>query len=265
MNCDVSNHFERDPATPSFSPSASDEFRPIATAKRFGASPGSREWYAGPAAFCALMLALIATGPARAQGGAPAPSVSGPAQGGAPEGVIVQRTMMPDSGPSSFAVTLGDKLGFCYDPGRGGINYLWLGEFVDLQPTWKAKINAPAVVRGTIVYRESVRWPLRLNQSDREPKYTFKGYSLLPDGVEFHYLLDGIPVQEEIRALPEGRGLARRFRLGPGAERWWLFVGGDSHGVSSSRDAKWDAQRQALTGSGAREFTVTLELKGLAR
>jgi hypothetical protein len=190
------------------------------------------------------------------------PATAPPAASALAGNVIVQRTMMPESGASAFAVSLGHNLNFCYDPGRGGINYVWLGDFVDLEPTWKAKINAPAVVRGTIVYRETARWPLRLNQPEREPKYTFKGYSLLPDGVEFHYLLDEMPVREEIRALPEARGIVRRFQLGSDAARWWLQVGAEGEAGSSSPGAKWDPARQALTGSGVREFTVTLALKG---
>ena len=37
-----------------------------------------------------------------------------------PGGVAVYRTMMPECGPSSFAVAFGRDLGFSFDPGRGG-------------------------------------------------------------------------------------------------------------------------------------------------
>src|SRR5688572_2556404 len=118
--------------------------------------------------------------------------------------VAVYRTMMPDCGPSSFAVALRSDLGFSFDPGRGGVNYVWQGEFVDLAPTWRAKINKPAEIKGAIVYRESARYPLRLGARTNEPKFEFKGYILLPDAVEFHYLLDDVFVREEIRATPHG-------------------------------------------------------------
>lgn len=174
--------------------------------------------------------------------------------------VLVHRTMLPDCGPSSFAVALGPNLGFSYDPGRGGINYAWLGEFVDLGPTWKAKINQPAEVQGTIAYRESVRFPLRLTRGGAEPKYVFKGYVLLPDAVEFHYLLDGVPVREEIRASADGRGLVRRFRVDTPVAAWSYALEPQPTARISSGGGKWNEARTALTAPGSREFSVQIEL-----
>ena len=174
--------------------------------------------------------------------------------------VLVHRTMMPDSGPSSFAVALTPSLGFSYDPGRGGVNYVWQGEFVDLGPTWKAKINHPAEVRGTIVYRESVRFPLRLGDGNREPAYVFKGYVLLPDGVEFHYLLDGVPVREEIRATPDGRGLVRRFRVDTPVAAWSYALEPQPGVTVASAQGNWNEARTAVVGRGGREFTLEINL-----
>ena len=167
--------------------------------------------------------------------------------------------MMPDCGPSSFAVALGPNLGFSYDPGRGGINYAWQGEFVDLNPTWKAKINQPAEVKGTIAYRESVRFPLRLTRAGGEPKYVFKGYVLLPDAVEFHYLLDGVPVREEIRASADGRGLVRHFRVDTAVESWSYALEPQPTAKLSSGGGAWNEARTALTAPGSREFSLHIE------
>lgn len=174
--------------------------------------------------------------------------------------VIVHRTMLPDCGPSSFAVALGPNLGFSYDPGRGGINYVWQGEFVDLAPTWKAKINQPAEVKGTIVYREQARFPLRLARGAGEPAYVFKGYVLLPDAVEFHYLLDGVPVREEIRATADGRGLVRHFRVDTAVEAWSYALEPQPTAKLSSRGGAWNEARTALTAPGSREFSLQIEL-----
>lgn len=175
------------------------------------------------------------------------------------EAVRVFRTMMPDAGPSAFAVGLPDEIGFCYDPGRGGINYLWRGAFVDLAPTWRAKINEPAVVRGQVAYRETKRWPLRLNGSAVEPRYEFRGYLLLPDGVEFHYLLDGILVREEIRAADAGRAIVRRFRLSEPCSSWRFAVEAQSRSRVSAAEAVWDERREALIGGEARDFTIRIQ------
>lgn len=173
--------------------------------------------------------------------------------------VLVHRTMLPDCGPSSFAVALGPNLGFSYDPGRGGINYAWQGEFVDLSPTWKAKINQPAEVKGTIAYRESGRFPLRLTRGGAEPKYVFKGYVLLPDAVEFHYLLDGVPVREEIRASADGRGLVRHFRVDTAVESWSYALEPQPTAKLSSGGGAWNEARTALTAPGSREFSLHIE------
>ena len=174
--------------------------------------------------------------------------------------VLVHRTMMPDCGPSAFAVALGPKLGFSYDPGRGGINYAWQGEFVDLSPTWKAKINQPAELKGTIAYREHARFPLRLTRAGGEPKYVFKGYVLLPDAVEFHYLLDGVPVREEIRAAADGRGLVRHFRVDTAVEAWSYALEPQPTAKIASAGGAWNEARTALTAPGSREFSLQIEL-----
>jgi hypothetical protein len=179
-----------------------------------------------------------------------------------PGGVAVYRTMMPECGPSSFAVAFGPDLGCSFDPGRGGVNYIWQGEFVDLGPTWRAKINQPADLRGTIVYRESGRFPLRLDGTDREPKFEFKGYALLPDAVEFHYLLDGVLVREEIRASAHGRGLVRRFRVSEPAKAWSYAVDPQPNVNVSSPGGAWNEARTAIIAPGAREFSLQIELTG---
>jgi hypothetical protein len=185
--------------------------------------------------------------------------------GAGAESLQVFRTMMPDAGPSAFAVGLPGEIGFCYDPGRGGINYAWRGAFVDLAPTWKAKINEPAIVRGRIGYREAVRWPLRFNGASGDPRYEFRGYLLLADGVEFHYLLDGILVREEIRPADGGRALVRRFQLSETCSAWRLAVEAQPECRVTSPEAHWSELRDALMGTTAREFTVKIELRAAAR
>ncbi len=175
-------------------------------------------------------------------------------------GVAVYRTMMPECGPSSFAVALGPQLGFSFDPGRGGVNYIWRGEFVDLEPTWRAKINKPADLRGEIVYRESGRYPLRLSRSQSEPKFEFKGYILLDDAVEFHYLLDGIFVREEIRATSNGLGLIRRFQMSEPVAGWSYAVEPQTMARVSSAEGNWNESRTALTGPSGRSFSIQIEM-----
>lgn len=184
--------------------------------------------------------------------------------GASAENLQVFRTMMPDAGPSAFAVGLPGEIGFCYDPGRGGINYAWRGTFVDLAPTWKAKINEPAIVRGRIGYRETVRWPLRFNGASGDPRYEFRGYVLIADGIEFHYLLDGILVREEIRPADGGRAIMRRFQLSEACSAWRLAAEAQPESRITSPEARWNESRDTLTGTTTREFTVKIELRATA-
>src|SRR5690606_11192326 len=82
-----------------------------------------------------------------------------------PENVQVYRTMMPDAGPSAFAVRFQESgVALCYDPVRGGVNYVWNGGF-DLKPTVSGKINKLAVVEGLPFYQEKEWYPLRTSKT----------------------------------------------------------------------------------------------------
>ena len=204
-----------------------------------------------------LLVTLLLSALAPARGAGAADQAPGPLD----SAVIVVRTMMPEAGPSSFAVGLAGNIGFCYDPGRGGINYVWTGEFVDLSPTWAAKINRPAKVRGEIIYREATPHPLRLGGDDRSPTYSFLGYVLLADGVEFRYRLGNLLVRERILAIEGGRGLVRHFRLDQPSPGWALFAHPQPGIVLSSPHGRWDSATQAIVGAGGSEFMIRMERK----
>src|SRR5690554_4300524 len=105
--------------------------------------------------------------------------------------VEVFRTVMPDAGPSSFAIRFKSaNLALCYDPVRGGINYLWKGDF-NLEPTITGKIGQPTLIDGEPFYREKEWHPLRTSKTPDNPAYRFRGYSLKGDTLEFRYTIDG--------------------------------------------------------------------------
>lgn len=54
---------------------------------------------------------------------------------------------------------------------------------------------------------------LRFKDGTRPPEFQFHGYELRGGYPEFHYSLDGHPVSEWLRPLPDGRGFARHFRV----------------------------------------------------
>lgn len=171
----------------------------------------------------------------------------------------VYRTMMPDAGPSALAIELPGGLGLCYDVGRGGIAYAWRGPFVDLDPTWKAKINKPAVVRGEIFYREEFSDGLSLDVPSQPRVYRFKGYRYLSGAVELSYTLNGILVREEISAVMDGSGVIRHFRLSAPVDAWGFKVASNPAVKVSLPEASWDPARRAWLGRQVTEFQVRLD------
>lgn len=148
----------------------------------------------------------------------------------APAEVLIERVFLPHgASPSSFAVGLPGGIGFCFDPVRGGLSYVWTGGFVDLTPArpGPGKFIAAAKLAGPLVYQETGVGPLRRGDPARVPVVEFTGYALRGDTMEFRYTVDGTPVREEISARPDGRGLTRRFFFtGGGDTRWWQVVEG---------------------------------------
>lgn len=147
----------------------------------------------------------------------------------APDEVQIERTMLPEAHAGSFAFGLPGGVNVCYDPVRGGVNYIWTGGFIALTNVRPVnKLIKAADLLGPIVHREAGTAPLRRADAARVPVLEFAGYTLRPGAVELRYTVDGVPVREELRAAPDGRALVRTFRFDrTGADtRWWFVVEG---------------------------------------
>jgi hypothetical protein len=153
--------------------------------------------------------------------------------------VQIERTMLPDAHASSFAFGLPGGVNFCYDPVRGGVNYVWTGGFLDITNVRPVnKLIKAAELGGPIVYRETGMAPLRRGDAGRVPAIEFKGYTLRAAEVELRYTIDGAPVRETIAALPGGAGLRRTFRFdGAGADAAWFHVVDGRPAAALARDA----------------------------
>jgi hypothetical protein len=144
--------------------------------------------------------------------------------------VLIERVFMPlDASPSSFAIGLPGGVNFCFDPVRGGVNYVWKGGFVDLAPArpGTGKFIHPVKLLGAVLYQESGLAPLRRGDPGRVPAVAFTGYTLRDDAVEFRYTVDGAVIREEIREDNDGSVLIRRFHVeGGGDAQWWHVADG---------------------------------------
>jgi len=179
----------------------------------------------------------------------------------------VFRTFMPDAGPSAFAVVLTPDLALCYDGLRGGVNQAWSGT-IDLAPTFQAKINQPAVIRGAVFYSESTPQPLRIDDPSKIPLRRFKGYRYDGDAVTFDYLLDGVAVSETLRAADGSSVVKRSWRVETG-NRTLFFLAEEQSGADVTctggvlvSPGVWKFESDS---GDVLTFTITLKPKVLQR
>ncbi|MFM7748924.1 MAG: hypothetical protein ACKPB0_00730, partial [Opitutaceae bacterium] len=104
---------------------------------------------------------------------------------------VLQRTFLPESHPGAFAITFPEGVGVCLDPVRGGVNFAWEGDFVDLRPRWLTKQGAPARIFGPAFYTEKTWQPLRAGAPGANSSWRFRGYALRDGAPEFRYAVAG--------------------------------------------------------------------------
>lgn len=178
----------------------------------------------------------------------------------------VQRTFMPESRPGSFAIAFPEGIGVCLDPVRGGVNFAWEGDFVDLRPRWLTKQGAPARIFGPVFYQEKTWQPLRAGSPGSGDVARFRGYALREGAPEFHHEVGGRTVRETLRALPDGGGFVREFEVGTGNSPLWLSLEEQTGASVTVEGASRDGASVGFTSTSAGSFRVTVRRKpaGLA-
>jgi hypothetical protein len=170
----------------------------------------------------------------------------------------VQRTFMPEATPGSFAITLPNGPGLCLDLVRGGLNYVWDGDFVDLRSRWITKEGAPARIFGDVFYREKAWQPMRAGAPGNPPDLQFRGY-VLRDGVpEFHYVIGGRDVFETFASGREPGDLLRRFRVGPGTSPLWITLEPQAEAEVVVSGLERDGARAVFAAPAGGEFTLEI-------
>lgn len=173
----------------------------------------------------------------------------------------IQRTFMPESHPGSFAITFPNGPSVCLDPVRGGINYIWDGDFVDLRPRWLTKQGEPARIAGKIFYREKLWQPLREGAPSRVSEFHFRGYALKQGQPEFHYEIDGRDVFETLSASPDGTTLTRHFRVGAGRGSLWITPESQPDADVVHTGLTVDGPSACFASTAAGEFTIVIRRK----
>jgi hypothetical protein len=170
----------------------------------------------------------------------------------------VQRTFMPESYPGAFAITFPEGVGVCLDPVRGGVNFAWEGDFVDLRPRWLTKQGAPARILGSVFYVEKAWQPLRAGSPGSGEGPRFRGYTLRDGVPEFHHEVGGRSVHETLRALPNGEGFVREFQVGAGNTPLWLTLEEQTGASVTVAGASCDGATVGFTSTSAGRFSVTI-------
>lgn len=172
---------------------------------------------------------------------------------------VVVRTIMPDSYPGSFAVLFPNGPSLCFDPVRGGINYLWDGTSIELEPARTGKIGRPVEIGGSRFYQETVKRPMRRGDAEAIPQFKFKGYLIREGYPVFLYQLDDCSIREEMRPLPEDCGVVRFFETDAPDETFWLLTGAQEEAVCSTPDGEWKEGKLRVTTDARGRFSMTIQ------
>jgi type 1 glutamine amidotransferase len=178
---------------------------------------------------------------------------------------LVQRTSMADAFPGALAICFPAGPSLCYDTVRGGINYIWNGDFVDLHPWWTARHGDPlrafaARYSGEAIYREKdLSAAMHVGTRGEQSAYHFRGYRLRGDGFpELYYTVGGREVTEDLEAAADGVGVVRTFHVSAGAAPLWLKLSGDSAAEIAVGGAERDGNLVHFDAPGGGDFSVTI-------
>jgi len=178
---------------------------------------------------------------------------------------LVQRTCMRDAYPGALAVSFPGGPSLCLDTVRGGINYIWDGDFVDLRPWWTARHGDPlrtfaARVSGDVLYRErSLSSALHLGSGNDQSVFHFRGYRLREDGFpELLYSVGGREITEELHPVGDGMGVECTFHVASGPAPLWLRLDGGSSAGIGVNGAVRDGSFVHFDATGAGVFDVTI-------
>ena len=177
---------------------------------------------------------------------------------------LVQRASMADAFPGALAISFPGGPSLCFDTVRGGINYIWDGDFVDLRPWWTGHHGAPlrsfaARISGAVLYRERSMSPaLHVGPGTGPSEFHFRGYRLGQDGFpELSYLVGGRAITEVVRPAAGGVGVECTFHADSGPGPLWLTLGSDSNAEIAVSGAAMDGNRIRFDAVGAGTFAVT--------
>lgn len=178
---------------------------------------------------------------------------------------LVERTIMAGAIPGALAICFPGGPSICYDTVRGGIDYVWDGDYVDLHPWWTAKHGQPlrafeARIWGSVFYRDKDLAPaMHVGTQSTQSDYHFRGYRIRNDGFpEIFYDVGDRRVTEDLAVLGDGNGVMRAFHVSAGTAPLWLRIDGHSGADISIEGATRDGDLVHFDSEAAGDFSMTI-------
>jgi cytochrome c551/c552 len=162
----------------------------------------------------------------------------------------IQRLFLPNAGPAAIAVSLSDKLHFCWDAGSCNIRYGWTGDFLDPWPVFRGNGDSLAKIKGTVFFQNSPKNPFAL---DGDVK--FEGYRKVNGLPIFMYNIGLVAIEESFSAVnSESFDITYKTNF---SGKELKFQPSLSSGEWSSKNGTIENGVLTLTGPAVKEFTVT--------
>lgn len=176
-----------------------------------------------------------------------------------------KRIQMPDSGSDeskrSLAVGLPSLRHFCFDANNGGIQYGWIGAFLDYGPMVAyggGRGDDAGQPLGVTFDVGGVDYPLRIGDTDAVPEVEFQGYRESPHPPELYYTVDGNAVTQVVEGVTDGVGLEYTFQFDTAPSQAVYFDTAEDADIErSASHGTWNGPTLEITEQ-VDEFTVTI-------
>ena len=183
-----------------------------------------------------------------------------------------KRIQMPNSGNGgsrrSLAVGLPSYRNFCFDANNGGVQYGWIGAFLDYGPMVAyggGRGDDPGQPLGATFDVGGVEYPLRIGNPNVEPEVEFLGYRETPHPPELHYTVDGNEVTQEVTGVTGGVGLEYTFTFEQQpAQVVYYHTAEDADIERDASVGTWDGATLQIAEQ-VEEFTVTITNTGVGQ
>ncbi|MEK6476642.1 DUF1080 domain-containing protein [Catalinimonas sp. 4WD22] len=138
---------------------------------------------------------------------------------------------LPDNEIVVHAISVGspEQIHYTYDLDHGTIVQVWRGRFLDATPMWNSRGNGTSRPLGSVQYLSNPEMTVsslssaNASWNDDTTQYRPKGYIMDQDNrPTFRYLMNGVMVNDEIRATEGGKGLRRELSVEKPADNLYV-------------------------------------------